>query len=114
MIMPWKNVSPMEEKLQFVALARSGRFTIAELCEDFGISRKTGHKYLKRYEQLGSSGLKEMSRRPARIPGSTDEAIVKLIVKERGLHRSWGPKKLEDILLKKHGIERPLPEARSD
>ena len=73
--MPWKNVSPMEEKLQFVALARSGRFTIAELCEDFGISRKTGHKYLKRYEQLGSSGLKEMSRRPLRIPGSTDEAM---------------------------------------
>ena len=62
--MPWKNVS--QEKLQFVALARSGRFTIAELCEDFGISRKTGHKYLKR---LGSSGLKEMSRRPLRIPG---------------------------------------------
>ena len=105
--MPWKNVSPMEEKLQFVALARSGRFTIAELCEDFGISRKTGHKYLKRYEQLGSSGLKEMSRRPLRIPGSTDEAIVKLIVKERGLHRTWGPKKREDILLKKHGVERP-------
>ena len=38
----------------------------------------------------------------------TDEAMPKLIVNERGLHRSWGLKKLEDTLLKKHGVERPL------
>ena len=46
--MPWKNTEPMTEKEQFITLARTGRFTISELCKDYGISRKTGHKYLKR------------------------------------------------------------------
>ena len=49
----------MIEKEQFITLARSGRFTISELCRDYGISRKTGHKYLKRYEELGVAGLKD-------------------------------------------------------
>ena len=62
----------------------------AELC-----LRDQCHKYLKRYASWGIEG------NTLRIPGSTDEAMVKLIVKERGLHRTWGPKKLEDILLKK-------------
>ena len=49
--MPWKTVDLMDQKLKFVHLAKSGRFTITELCEDFGISRKTGHKYLRRYQE---------------------------------------------------------------
>jgi hypothetical protein len=51
----------MDEKLRFVHLARSGRFTITELCQDFGITRKTGHKYLQRYLEHGASGLQELS-----------------------------------------------------
>ena len=47
--MPWQNVTPMEEINRFVILARSGRFTVTDLCEQFGISRKTGYKYLERY-----------------------------------------------------------------
>jgi len=39
----------MEEIVRFVVLAQSGRFTVTELCEQFGISRKTGYKYLERY-----------------------------------------------------------------
>ena len=42
--MPWKEVSPMEEIIRFVMLAQSARFTVSELCEQFGISRKTGYK----------------------------------------------------------------------
>jgi hypothetical protein len=37
--MPWKNVTPMEEMIRFVMLAQSGRFSVSELCEQFGISR---------------------------------------------------------------------------
>ena len=44
--MPWKEVSPMEEIIRFVMLAQSARFTVSELCEQFGISRKTGYKPL--------------------------------------------------------------------
>ncbi len=57
--MPWKETDPMTEKEKFAVLARTGRFTIKELCRDFGISRKTGHKYLQRYEsERSSEGVK--------------------------------------------------------
>jgi len=54
----------MTEKERFVMLAQTGRFTITDLCADFGISRKTGHKYLKRFESDGRTGLSDRSRRP--------------------------------------------------
>ena len=60
--MPWKNVLPMKEKQRFINLARSDRYTITELCEEFGITRKTGHKWLGRYADGGLSGLTEHSR----------------------------------------------------
>lgn len=70
--MPWNTVDLMDEKLRFIHLARSGRFTITELCHDFGISRKTGHKYLHRYEQDGVAGLHELSRCPRHYANLTD------------------------------------------
>jgi response regulator of citrate/malate metabolism len=54
--MPWKPITTMEEITRFVMLAQSDRFTVTELCEQFGISRKTGYKHLERY---AASGLKE-------------------------------------------------------
>jgi response regulator of citrate/malate metabolism len=51
--MPWKNVTPMEEIIRFASLAQSDRFTLTELCEQFGISRKTGYKHLERYAAAG-------------------------------------------------------------
>jgi transposase-like protein len=59
--MPWKDVTPMDQKLQFVSLAATGRFTITQLCDDFDISRKTGHKWLARHATHGAAGLKEHS-----------------------------------------------------
>jgi hypothetical protein len=37
--MPWKTVNPMDETIRFVMLAQSARFSVSELCEQFGISR---------------------------------------------------------------------------
>jgi leucine-zipper of insertion element IS481 len=54
----------MEEIFRFVSLVNSGRFCVSELCEDFGISRKTGYKYLDRYEQDGVKELQAKSSRP--------------------------------------------------
>jgi transposase InsO family protein len=103
--MPWKEVEPMEEKLKFVMLAQTGRFTVSELCEQFGISRKSGHKYLSRYSAMGRAGLTENSRRPKASPGSTDESVQRLILSERRRHPTWGPKKLRVLLERVHGIE---------
>lgn len=109
--MPWKMTEPMTEKEQFVTLAQTGRYTIRELCKDYGISRKTGHKYLQRYEAHGREGLSEQSRRPKSSPWTTEKRIENLIVKERRAHATWGPKKIRDRLLKNHGIERPPHES---
>lgn len=109
--MPWKATEPMTEKERFVTLAQTGRFTISNLCKDFGISRKTGHKYLSRYEAEGRDGLKERSRRPKHSPNTTVESVEKLILKERRKHPTWGPKKIRDLLMKIHGIERPPHES---
>jgi transposase InsO family protein len=97
----------MEEIIRFVSLAQTDRFTIRELCEQFGISRKTGYKHLERYAAEGLGGLRPRSHRPHQFPQRTDEEVASLILAERRLHRTWGPKKLQDILLKKHAVESP-------
>jgi transposase len=68
----------MEEINRFVMLARSGRFTVTDLCEQFGISRKTGYKHLERYAELGLEGLRPRSHRPHRSPQRTPEAVEAL------------------------------------
>ena len=105
--MPWKNVTPMEEKHRFITLAQSDRFTISELCESFGISRKTGHKWLNRYAERGLDGLLEQSRVPKSVPLRTEDSIERLIVSERRKHSTWGGKKLHTILQTQHAIESP-------
>ena len=59
--MPWNLVTQMEEIIRFVMLARSDRFTLTELCEQFGVSRKTAYKHLARYEADGLKGLQVRS-----------------------------------------------------
>ena len=65
----------MEQKQRFVSLAESGHFTVSELCREFGISRKTGHKWLTRYRLDGRSGLEEKSRAPNVVPGKIELEI---------------------------------------
>lgn len=105
--MPWKNTTPMEEIIRFVSLAQTDRFTITELCEQFDISRKTAYKHLERYAEGGLAALAPRSHRPHGFPQRTDQKIEALILAERRLHRTWGPKKLQDVLEKKHGVEAP-------
>ena len=56
----------MEQKQRFISLLTTDRFTLTELCESFGISRKTGHKWKGRYEAHGMAGLEEWSRARAK------------------------------------------------
>ncbi|HEY5745323.1 MAG TPA: helix-turn-helix domain-containing protein [Chryseolinea sp.] len=97
----------MEQKQRFVSLAQSGHFTVSELCEQFGISRKTGHKWLGRYEESGLEGLEERSRAPRSVARRTAQDVERLIVSEKRLHLSWGAKKIQRVLMIKHGLERP-------
>ena len=105
--MPWNTITHMEEIIRFVLLAQSDRFSVTDLCEQFGISRKTGYKHLARYAAAGLPGLRARSPRPHQSPSRTDETVEALVLAERRLHRTWGPKKLQRLLEVKHGIETP-------
>jgi len=85
---------------RFVLKALEPGANKAELCREFGISRKTGYKWLKRFCERGALGLEDLSRRPRSSPLRADgEAVVELI-RLRRLHARWGPKKLRAILLR--------------
>jgi predicted ArsR family transcriptional regulator len=55
--MPWQTTTDQESLTRFVLLAQTDRFTLTDLCEQFGISRKTGYKHLERYAAAGLAGL---------------------------------------------------------
>jgi transposase InsO family protein len=92
--MPWKETSPVEERIRFVTLANEGTSSIAELCRLFGISRKTGYKWLSRQREGGTSALADRSKRPRTSPHAFSQALVKAIVLLRRRHPRMGPKKL--------------------
>src|SRR5438067_1484559 len=100
--MPWSQTTPMDQKTQFIADYLRQRLSITELCELYGISRKTGYKVIDRYLRLGPQGLEELSRRPASCPNRTPEHIEQAIVAARQRHPSWGAKKLLSVLHKSH------------
>ena len=92
--MPWREMSPMEQRLEFVQEYASGLFTMTELAAEYGISRKTGYKWLERYEVDGALGLRDRSRRPHGSPHATDPETLALLVRLRQRHPRWGAKKL--------------------
>ena len=91
---PWKNVSPEMEQIQFIERWQEGRVSFVALCRTFGISRKTGYKRIQRFETWSWEGLGDLSRAPHRHPNRTDRAVVERIITARREHPTWGPKKL--------------------
>ena len=84
----------MDDKVRFIGALRAQEESMAELCERFGISRKTGYKLYRRYQAEGLGGMAERSRAPQVIPWAISEAQAEAIVGVRREHPSWGPKKL--------------------
>jgi putative transposase len=109
--MPWSQTSPMDPKTQFIADYLRDRLSVAELCELYGVSPKTGYKWIDRYLIHGPQGLEEQSRRPSTSPRHTPDHVVAAILEARRRQPSWGAKKLLSILRKRHA-RRPWP-ARS-
>ena len=60
--MSWRENCKMDERVRFVAAVGVGEWSMTALCEEFGISRKTGYKWLERYRERGVAGLEERSR----------------------------------------------------
>lgn len=92
--MPWKETCYVKERMKMVSLYDTGKYTVTELAHEFGVSRKTAHKWLGRYAEEGISGLSERSRAPRRCPRSTPGEVVEALVKAKQAHPTWGPAKL--------------------
>ena len=100
--MPWSQKSPMDQRTQFIADYLRESLNITELCDLYGVSRKTGYKWIDRYLRLGPAGLEERSRRPRHSPNETAPEIVAAFLEARRRHPSWGGKKLLTIVHKRH------------
>lgn len=110
--MTWKRVEPMEERCRFVLLAQELRANFAALCREFGISRKTGYKWLDRFSREGLKGLEERSRRPLHCPHQIPSELVCEIVSIRQAHPRWGGVTIREILRRRYGNKK-LPSART-
>jgi transposase InsO family protein len=85
----------MNERMCFVAAWLEGEETKAALCRHFGISRKTGYKWLARYNEQGAMGLEDRSRAPLSNPRSVSQARIEAVLAIRHRHPSWGPRKVK-------------------
>ena len=97
--MPWNVASEMSRRAEFVQLARAEGAAMAALCRRFGISRKTGYKWLQRYQSTGAAGLADQSRRPRNSPAQTPAAVEEAVLQLRQAHPTWGGRKLRGRLL---------------
>jgi transposase InsO family protein len=99
--MPWKEITTMSARTDFIQLAKLEEANISQLCRQFGISRKTGYKWLKREREMGPSGLEDRSRRPHKSPKRTKAAIETQVLAVRQKHKAWGGRKIRKILQNK-------------
>jgi transposase InsO family protein len=110
--MPWKTTSLLQARQRFVRTTWGGVKSVAQLCREAGISRKTGFKWLRRFRGFGDPGLRDRSRRPKRSPQRTPVRWCRALAQVRGQHPHWGAKKIYARLRQQHPRAR-LPRVRT-
>jgi transposase InsO family protein len=106
--MPWQERSSMSERQEFVAFARQEGANIAALCRHFGISRKTGYKWLARAAQ-GETTFADRSRRPHSSPWRTTPEREAAVLAKRQEQAAWGGRKLHHALARQGMVQPPAP-----
>jgi len=101
--MPWEEVTRMSQKREFVRLVEISN-SISDVCRRFGISRKTGYKWMDRYRTSGMDGLEDQSRRPHHSPRKTQDEIERQLLNAREAHPAWGGRKIKRWL-EDRGVE---------
>jgi putative transposase len=93
--MIWRETCAMEERMRFVDAVVENTESFAAVCRRFGVSRKTGYKWLARYEAEGVEGLKDQSRAPLHHAHAMTARIAELCLMVRRAHPTWGPLKVK-------------------
>lgn len=99
----------MEQRERFIADRRRALYSMSELCDRYGISRKTGYKWLERFDEEGNGGLRDRSHAPHVCPHRISTEMAALLCATRRAHPSWGPIKLLDWLRPRHPKVRDWP-----
>jgi len=92
----------MDQRTQFIADYLREVLSVTELCDLYGIARKTAYKWIDRYLRQGPAGLEERSRRPQVSPNRTPDEVTQALLEARRRHPSWGGKKLLTLVHKRH------------
>ena len=92
----------MEQRIEF-ALRAVRTLNFRALCQEYGISAKTGYKWKERFLRDGVRGMEEQSRRPRSSPEQLPEEVVCEMVRLKLAHLNWGPRKIRELYLRRHG-----------
>jgi transposase InsO family protein len=108
--MPWRELSIMDQREEFVRLASASGANRSELCRRFGISRGKGYKWLERYAAEGRDGLTDRSRRPLNSPGRSSEAVEAEVLRIRARSKNaWGGRKIAKVMADNGELVVPAP-----
>jgi len=99
----------MNQRKEFVLRAVETN-NFRQLCQEYGISAKTGYKWRQRFVEYGVNGMGELSRRPQSHAKELSESVVCEIVRLRQAHPSWGARKLRKVYERRH---QPVPSESS-
>ncbi|WP_114208920.1 IS481 family transposase [Acidisarcina polymorpha] len=98
--MPWRESRIVDQRLQFLSSYQKAEMSVTDLCHEYGISRPTAYKWIKRYNEVGPEGLLDISRRPHGCSHATSMEIENEILALRKRFPSWGARKLKARLEK--------------
>jgi putative transposase len=101
--MPWKTSGAKEQRWNFIQAAQGGKSSFSELCQRWGISRKTGYKWLARFEARGRRGLGDDSRAAHQVANRTSVTWLQRVRRWRHRHPYWGAPKLHWALRRRFG-----------
>jgi putative transposase len=99
--MGWRETCAVDERMRFVMAVEKGEEPFAAICRRFGVSRRTGYKWLERYDEVGVEGLIDRSRAPLNHPHAISDAIVERCLAVRRAHPTWGPVKVRAWLARR-------------
>src|SRR3954467_7945860 len=92
--MPWQERCAMDERGSFLAEYLTGLWTMTELCDRFSISRKTGYKWVQRYDAGGRPALADQPRRPHGHPHAVPAHVVQRLLEVRARFPRWSMGKI--------------------
>ena len=92
--MSWKETCPVKERMRFIVAYEENERDFSEICRVFGISRKTGYKWIKRFDEEGVSGLEDRSRAPHEPSNKMCESLSSMILMTKCDNMNWGPRKI--------------------